>query len=205
MPRKSGSKSSTTSSSQTLTSTSKSSSTDDRSRSSSFSKATKLTSLFTQSRQSRSPSATSTGLSVPTIRVSPPGYEYEQQIRPSSAPEQYTQKQWQDETKRNAQFGRIGDPSHRHISRHPRGVSVPQPIMDEPPYFYLITTYISYLIFIIFGHVRDFFGKRFKQSEYAHLREQDVPPPSPSEPSGATLSFGRLMLAGICTAQFRFW
>jgi len=46
--------------------------------------------------------------------------------------------------------------------------------MDEPPYFYLITTYISYLIFIIFGHVRDFFGKRFKQHEYAHLREQDV-------------------------------
>jgi serine palmitoyltransferase len=60
--------------------------------------------------------------------------------------------------------------------------------MDEPPYFYLITTYISYLIFIIFGHVRDFFGKRFKQSQYAHLREQDVYFPY------------RVLIAGLCTS-----
>ena len=143
-------------------------------RSSSFSKtSSKLTSFFTTNRSTRSvsPSAPSPTLSVPSIRVSPPGAEYEHP-RPSSAPD-YS-RNLQEEAKRNAQFGRIGDQSHRHVSRHPKGTSVPQPIMDEPPYFYLITTYISYLIFIIFGHVRDFFGKRFKQSEYAHLREQDV-------------------------------
>jgi serine palmitoyltransferase len=143
-------------------------------RSSSFSKtSSKLTSFFSPNRGNRAVStvATSPTLSVPSIRVSPPGADYEAP-RPSSAPE-YSHK-YQEEAKRNAQFGRIGDHSHRHVSRHPKGVPVPQPVMDEPPYFYLITTYMSYLIFIIFGHVRDFFGKRFKQSQYAHLREQDV-------------------------------
>jgi serine palmitoyltransferase len=44
------------------------------------------------------------------------------------------------------------------------------PVEDEPPYYYLLTTYISYLILIIFGHVRDFFGKRFHQEKYRHLK-----------------------------------
>lgn len=173
MVRKSASK--LTSSSQSLSTSGKStSSTTPHGRSSSFSKtSSKLTSFFTPNRSNRSasPSAASPTLSVPSIRVSPPGAEYEHP-RPSSAPD-YS-RNWQEEAKKNAQFGRIGDHSHRHVSRHPKGTLVPQPIMDEPPYFYLITTYISYLIFIIFGHVRDFFGKRFKQSQYAHLREQDV-------------------------------
>lgn len=45
--------------------------------------------------------------------------------------------------------------------------------MDEPPYYYLLTTYISYLILIIFGHVRDFFGMRFKEDNYRHLKARD--------------------------------
>jgi serine palmitoyltransferase len=148
-------------------------------RSSSFSKtSSKLTSFFTPSRSGRSTSPVvaaphSPPTLVPSIKVSPPG-EFDFHARPSSAPEYSLTLQ--EEAKRNAQFGRIGDLSHRHVSRHPRGQAVPNHIMDEPPYFYLLTTYISYLIFIIFGHVRDFFGKRFKQSQYAHLREQDVPP-----------------------------
>src|SRR5690554_1117746 len=34
-------------------------------------------------------------------------------------------------------------------------------IMEEPPYFYLITTYLSYIILSFFGHVRDFYGFRW--------------------------------------------
>ena len=45
--------------------------------------------------------------------------------------------------------------------------------MDEPPYYYLLTTYISYLILIIFGHVRDFFGKRFREEHYRHLQARN--------------------------------
>ncbi|KAJ5331402.1 hypothetical protein N7476_001185 [Penicillium atrosanguineum] len=74
--------------------------------------------------------------------------------------------------KQHAQFGPIGHPSHRYSSRHPGGV-FPEPVMDEPPYYYLLTTYISYLILIAFGHVRDFFGKRFREENYRHLKPRN--------------------------------
>ncbi|EAS27855.3 serine palmitoyltransferase 2 [Coccidioides immitis RS] len=74
--------------------------------------------------------------------------------------------------KQHAQFGPLGHPTHRYTSRH-QGGAFPDPIMDEPPYFYLLTTYISYLILIAFGHVRDFFGKRFKEKDYRHLKPQN--------------------------------
>ncbi|CAL5871145.1 uncharacterized protein PFLUO_LOCUS5391 [Penicillium psychrofluorescens] len=74
--------------------------------------------------------------------------------------------------KQHAQFGVIGHASHRYSSRHPGGV-FPEPVMDEPPYYYLLTTYISYLILIAFGHVRDFFGKRFREENYRHLKPRN--------------------------------
>ncbi|KAL7661537.1 serine palmitoyltransferase component [Aspergillus niger] len=74
--------------------------------------------------------------------------------------------------KQHAQFGPIGHHSHRYTSQHPGG-TFPEPVMDEPPYYYLLTTYISYLILIAFGHVRDFFGKRFREENYRHLKPQN--------------------------------
>ncbi|CAH7687764.1 serine palmitoyltransferase [Phakopsora pachyrhizi] len=40
---------------------------------------------------------------------------------------------------------------------------------EEPGYLVYLNTYLSYLILIILGHVRDFFGKRFKSEEFKHL------------------------------------
>ena len=74
--------------------------------------------------------------------------------------------------KQHAQFGPLGHPSHRYTSRHAGG-ELREPALDEPPYFYVLTTYISYLILIIFGHVRDFFGKRFRKEHYRHLQPRD--------------------------------
>ncbi|KAF2718122.1 serine palmitoyl transferase subunit 2 [Polychaeton citri CBS 116435] len=74
--------------------------------------------------------------------------------------------------KQHAAFGPLGSKQHLYSSRF-TGEDFPEAIEDEPPYFYLITTYISYLILIIFGHVRDFFGKRLRRSSYKHLRERD--------------------------------
>lgn len=74
--------------------------------------------------------------------------------------------------KQHAAFGPLVSRQHLYSSRFV-GSDFPEPIEDEPPYFYLITTYISYLILIIFGHVRDFFGKRFKKEAYRHLSETD--------------------------------
>lgn len=74
--------------------------------------------------------------------------------------------------KQHAAFGPLGSKQHLYSSKFV-GTEFPEPIEDEPPYYYLITTYISYLILIIFGHVRDFFGKRFKPDHYKQLRECD--------------------------------
>ncbi|KAM5446744.1 serine palmitoyltransferase component [Microsporum audouinii] len=74
--------------------------------------------------------------------------------------------------RQHAQFGPLGHPSHRYVSKH-YGGQFPEPVMDEPPYYYLLTTYISYLILIAFGHVRDFFGKRFQSENYRHLKPQN--------------------------------
>ncbi|KAJ4424739.1 serine palmitoyltransferase component [Gnomoniopsis sp. IMI 355080] len=59
-----------------------------------------------------------------------------------------------------AQFGPLIHPSHRYVSKH-RGGSLDAPIEDVAPYYYVLTTYISYLLLIAFGHARDFFGRYF--------------------------------------------
>lgn len=60
----------------------------------------------------------------------------------------------------DAQFGPIVHPSHRYTSMS-HGEPLEAPVEDEPPYYFILTTYISYLILILLGHFRDFFGKRF--------------------------------------------
>jgi serine palmitoyltransferase len=46
------------------------------------------------------------------------------------------------------------------VSRH-QGIRLEKPIEDEPPYYFVLTTYISYLLLIAFGHTWDFLEKRF--------------------------------------------
>lgn len=60
----------------------------------------------------------------------------------------------------DAQFGPLLHPTHRYTSQS-HGETLEPPVEDEPPYYFILTTYISYLILILLGHVRDFFGKRF--------------------------------------------
>ena len=74
--------------------------------------------------------------------------------------------------RQHAQFGPLGHQNHRYSSRF-QGDVFPDPVIDEPPYYYLLTTYVSYLILIIFGHVRDFFGKRFREEHYRHLKARN--------------------------------
>ncbi|EGG00177.1 uncharacterized protein MELLADRAFT_23775, partial [Melampsora larici-populina 98AG31] len=40
---------------------------------------------------------------------------------------------------------------------------------EEPGYWVYLSTYFSYLILILLGHIRDFFGKRFKSEAFQHL------------------------------------
>lgn len=45
---------------------------------------------------------------------------------------------------------------------------------ESVPWWVLLTTYLGYLVLIVFGHVRDFFGKRLNPDKFKHLREQSV-------------------------------
>ncbi|ORX46768.1 PLP-dependent transferase [Hesseltinella vesiculosa] len=45
--------------------------------------------------------------------------------------------------------------------------------IEEAPLLILVSTYVNYLILILFGHLRDILGKIFKRKEYSHLRNHD--------------------------------
>ncbi|KIY43821.1 PLP-dependent transferase [Fistulina hepatica ATCC 64428] len=72
----------------------------------------------------------------------------------------------------HTEFGHCANPDYRTTSAYTPGTSVTTPEVD-PPYYILITTYISYLVLIVLGHVRDFFGKRLFPSYYTHLTPHD--------------------------------
>ncbi|KAK7684614.1 serine palmitoyltransferase component [Cerrena zonata] len=71
------------------------------------------------------------------------------------------------------EYGRLTSKEYLHVSKHPVGEPLPVPIDDEPPYSIYIATYISYLILIIIGHIRDITGKIFKPKDYEYLVEKD--------------------------------
>ncbi|CAN3361164.1 serine palmitoyltransferase 2 [Diutina catenulata] len=71
------------------------------------------------------------------------------------------------------EYGKLTSKEYLYESKHPVGEPLPTPIEDEPPIIVYILTYISYLILILIGHIRDFFGKIFKSKDYVHLVEHD--------------------------------
>jgi serine palmitoyltransferase len=79
-------------------------------------------------------------------------------FQPPSSDEVSRQKRF------DAQFGPLTNPSHRYVSKH-HGEPLQSPVIDEPPYYFVLTTYISYLLLIALGHIRDFFGKRFSKKQ----------------------------------------
>jgi serine palmitoyltransferase len=123
----------------------------------------------------RPPSPQIPTLSLPTINLTTATGEkskMEEMQKPLTLFSPPTPAEARRIAKQHAAFGPLGSKQHLYSSRFV-GSDFPEPIEDEPPYYYLITTYISYLILIIFGHVRDFFGKRFKPEHYKQLRECD--------------------------------
>jgi serine palmitoyltransferase len=123
----------------------------------------------------RPPSPQTPSLSLPTINLTTATGEkskMEDVVRPLTLFSPPSPTEAKRLAKQHAAFGPLGSKQHLYSSRFV-GDEFPEPVEDEPPYYYLITTYISYLILIIFGHVRDFFGKRFKKDRYKQLQERD--------------------------------
>jgi len=75
------------------------------------------------------------------------------------------------------QFGFCVNENYRYTSAHKPGTPLKEFHEDDPPYYILITTYLSYLFLICVGHIRDFFGKRFRPAFYRHLLPSNVSHP----------------------------
>ncbi|KAH0547504.1 serine palmitoyltransferase component [Glutinoglossum americanum] len=122
---------------------------------------------------SPSPQISSASLSLPTISLSTATADnLAMDTPPTTLFQPPSPAEARRIAKQHAQFGPLGHQSHRYVSKC-MDDDFPEPVMDEPPYYYLLTTYISYLILIIFGHVRDFFGKRFREENYRHLKARN--------------------------------
>lgn len=110
--------------------------------------------------------ASSPGLSpspaaLPTISLSTATGELNSVEAPTTTLFQpQTAEEAERQKRADSQFGPLIHPSHRYTSMS-HGEPLEAPIEDEPHYYYIFTTYISYLILILVGHIRDFFGKRF--------------------------------------------
>ncbi|KAI0320427.1 pyridoxal phosphate-dependent transferase [Amylostereum chailletii] len=68
----------------------------------------------------------------------------------------------------HSEFGHSANESYRYTSKYTPGTSMGGEEQD-PPYYILITTYLSYIFLICLGHVRDFVGKRLHPAFYRHL------------------------------------
>jgi len=100
----------------------------------------------------------------------------------------------------HTEFGHCADERFRYTSKHSPSDDIPAHVEHDPPYYILLSTYISYLILIVLGHIRDFVGKRFNASAYYHLVPKDVScvPPSNTRNMSQSPPF-RVMLPSTLT------
>lgn len=75
-------------------------------------------------------------------------------------------------SRQHAEFGPLGDQSHLYTSVV-SGSEISNPVVDDPPYFIILTTYISFLVLIFLGHFQDFFARWFQPRAYQHLKPQN--------------------------------
>lgn len=74
---------------------------------------------------------------------------------------------------KHEEFGHCANEAYRHTSQHTPGSPDLEHVEKDPPYYILLSTYISYLVLIVIGHIRDFLGKRFYPKSYRHLMPRD--------------------------------
>ena len=115
----------------------------------------------------QSPSAggiTASSLSLPKISLSTAtAGEAITDESPTTLFEPPSDAEAEAQRRRDAQFGPLLSRNHLYVSSHPGG-SLEPPAVDEPPYYYFLATYISYLLLIGLGHTRDFFSRNFKKN-----------------------------------------
>lgn len=72
----------------------------------------------------------------------------------------------------HSEFGECKEDAFRWTSRYDAG-QLESSEEDIPSYLTVLSTYLVYIVLILFGHARDFIGRRFYPQEFAHLRENN--------------------------------
>lgn len=70
---------------------------------------------------------------------------------------------------KHSEFGHCNNPNYRYQSQYNPDEPVTPAVDPEPPFYILLTTYMNYIMLILMGHIRDFFGKKFYPGHYEHL------------------------------------
>lgn len=74
---------------------------------------------------------------------------------------------------RHAEFG-YSNEKFEYKSQYRQSTGVGGEEIEEPSHFIYLTTYMSYLLLIVVGHMRDFIGKRTHRKSYQHLMPYNV-------------------------------
>ncbi|KAH7101218.1 serine palmitoyltransferase 2 [Auriculariales sp. MPI-PUGE-AT-0066] len=72
-------------------------------------------------------------------------------------------------TWRHEEFGQCNNPEYRAKSQLANGVVYEPEPEQEAPLLVSLQTFMSYLLMIVIGHVRDYFGKWLRVKNFAHL------------------------------------
>ncbi|ODN86580.1 serine palmitoyltransferase [Cryptococcus wingfieldii CBS 7118] len=76
-------------------------------------------------------------------------------------------------TIKHSEFGHDNNPNWRWTSQWNPNEAIHAEEEPQPSYMTLLSTYTSYILLIVIGHIRDFFGKYFTPQNYAHLMPQN--------------------------------
>ncbi|GMM31701.1 serine C-palmitoyltransferase [Martiniozyma asiatica (nom. inval.)] len=79
--------------------------------------------------------------------------------------------------KMQLEFGYLTSDKYLSVAKHNPDLPIAPTILDEPPYYIVLSTYVSYLMFIIVGNIKDFFGMWLFPDYYSAMVAKDGYPP----------------------------
>lgn len=81
------------------------------------------------------------------------------------------------EEKAEMEFGSLTSDKYLCVAQHDPNTEIKPTVLDEPPYFIVITTYLNYLVLIVIGHINDFLGMTFMPQYYSTMLAKNGYPP----------------------------
>lgn len=77
------------------------------------------------------------------------------------------------EEQREKEFGSLESDQYLYVSQYPKNTPYEVEKLEEPSYLIIIITYLNYLILIVVGNFKDFFGMHFARKDFEDVLEKD--------------------------------